>query len=296
MESASGLRDGSVLFLRNTLENAFIFHLWRMRTDQGTGKLLEEPRQLTHDTYDLSEISSSADGEEVVAVRGVNSHPNLYVADLPPASQYPRFNNVRRLTFTDTDEYPHSWTPDSQSVIFESHRNGHFDLFRQRIDQTDAQPLVISNDTKALARLSPDGKWVLYNEQLPSRRWKVMRIPLAGGTPETVVPDAAIGGEYNCALLPAGRCVLRTVQNDQFVFWDLDPCAWQRTRTGENRLDPGRNRRLGHLPGRIANRRPQSRSSRRQDTAGAARRARWHGREDGDRQGSQESVRRRLGR
>jgi len=223
MESASGLRDGSVLFLRNTLENPFIFHLWRMRTDQGTGKLLEEPRQLTHDTYDLSEISSSADGEEVVAVRGVNSHPNLYVADLPPASQYPRFNNVRRLTFTDADEYPHSWTPDSQSVIFESHRNVHFDLFRQRIDQTDAQPLVISNDTKALARLSPDGKWVLYNEQLPSRRWKVMRIPLAGGTPETVVPDAAIGGEYNCALLPAGRCVLRTVQNDQFVFWDLDP-------------------------------------------------------------------------
>ena len=43
------------------------------------------------------------------------------------------------LTFTDADEYPHSWTPDSRSVIFESFRNGNFDLFRQDIDQSDAQ-------------------------------------------------------------------------------------------------------------------------------------------------------------
>ena len=36
-------------------------------------------------------------------------------------------------------------------------------LFRQEIDQSDAQPLVISNDAKVLAHLSPDGKWILYN-------------------------------------------------------------------------------------------------------------------------------------
>ena len=90
MESACGLRDGSVLFLRNTIEEPFVYHLWKLRTDPGTGKFLEEPRLYTHEDYDLKEISASADGKEVVAVRGVNGHPNVYVADLPPARQYPR--------------------------------------------------------------------------------------------------------------------------------------------------------------------------------------------------------------
>ena len=120
MESACGLRDGSVLFLRNTIEQPFIYHLWKLRTDPQTGKFLDKPRLYTHVDYELKEISASADGKEVVAVRGVNGHPNVYVADLPPAGQYPRFMRVRRLTFTDADEYPHSWTPDSRSIIFES--------------------------------------------------------------------------------------------------------------------------------------------------------------------------------
>ena len=222
MESACGLRDGRVLFLRNTAEQPLIYYLWALRTDPNTGKFLDEPRQLTHEDYNLKEISASADGEGVVAVRAVNRHPNIYIADLPPGHHYPRFLHVRRLTFTDADEYPHTWTPDSRAVIFESIRNGNFDLFRQDIDQSGAQPLVVSNDAKVLAHLSPDGKWILYNQQHQNERWKVMRIPLKGGTAETILPDAGVAGDYNCSALPAGRCVFRTVQDDQFLFWDLD--------------------------------------------------------------------------
>jgi Tol biopolymer transport system component len=223
MESACSLRDGSVLFLRNTIEQPFIYHLWRLRTNPNTGKFLQQPRQLTQEDYDLKAISTSADGKQVVTVRGMNGHRNVYVADLPTAHQYPRFTRIRRLTYTDTDEYPHAWTPDSRSVIFESFRNGNFDLFGQEIDQSEAQPLAISNDAKVLAHVSPDGKWILYNEQHQKQRWSVMRIPLKGGPAETVLPDVGLQGEYNCAPYAAGRCVFRTVQNGQFVFWDLDP-------------------------------------------------------------------------
>jgi Tol biopolymer transport system component len=152
----------------------------------------------------------------------MNGRSNVYVADLP-AGQYPRFTHVRRLTFIDADEYPHAWTPDSRSVIFESNRNGNFDLFRQEIDQNDAQPLVISEGSTVLPRVSPDGKWVLYNEQDGKRRWRVMRIPLEGGPVKTVLADGGFEGEFSCALPPRGRCVFRTVKDHQFLFSVLDP-------------------------------------------------------------------------
>jgi eukaryotic-like serine/threonine-protein kinase len=223
MASACGLRDGRVLFLRNTIKNSLVYNLWSVRTDPSTGKFLEAPRQFTHHDYNLTEISASADGRDAVAVRAANRHPNVYVADLPPVRQVPRFARVRRLTFTDADEYPHAWTPDGRSVIFESDRNGHFDLFRQDIDQTAALPLIVSNDAKVLAHVSPDGKWILYNQQLQNEQWNVMRIPLQGGPAETILLEPGMVAEYNCSPLASGRCVFRTVQNGKYVFWDLDP-------------------------------------------------------------------------
>ena len=53
--------------------------------------------------------------------------------------------------------------------------------------------------------------------------WKLMRAPQQGGTPETVLVNMTLGGEFRCALQRNGRCVLRTVESDQFVFNELDP-------------------------------------------------------------------------
>jgi Tol biopolymer transport system component len=108
-------------------------------------------------------------------------------------------------------------------VIFESFRNGNFDLFRQEIDGSDAQPLLISNDAKVLPHISPDGQWVLYNEEHGKGRWSVMRLPLEGGPARATLANAGFEGNFTCALHRTGRCVLRTVQDHQFVFWDLRP-------------------------------------------------------------------------
>ena len=89
MESACGLNDGTILFLRNTAENSTVYNLWRLRTDLRTGRFLHPAQQLTHQDYTLKQISASPDGKELVAVRGVNSHPNIYVADLPQRTNTP---------------------------------------------------------------------------------------------------------------------------------------------------------------------------------------------------------------
>ncbi len=223
MESACGLDDGSILFLRNTPERSLDYELWKLRTDPQTGRFLKPPQQLTHQDYELKQISASPDGKKVVAVRDVDSHPNIYVADLPSTDQYPRFDRIRRLTFTDADEFPHAWTPDGRSLIFESSRNGNFDLFRQEIDRSEAQPLLLSDRYKALPRITPDGKWIFYNERTPTNRWDLMKFPMEGGPAQIVLANRPVQGEFACALGATGRCVTRTVQNGQFLFWDLNP-------------------------------------------------------------------------
>ncbi len=50
---------------------------------------------------------------------------------------------------------------------------------------------------------------------------KLMWVPIGGG-PQQLVPTGPFD-EFRCALTPGKRCVLRTIQNRQYVYWDLDP-------------------------------------------------------------------------
>jgi Tol biopolymer transport system component len=225
MTSACGLPDGRVLFLRWPSPARNVFHqLWELPTDPRTGRLQGPPRRLTHDeNISLSSLSASSDGKQVVTVRSMGGLPNIYVADLPPAGQVPDLLKSRRLTFSEADEYPHAWTADSRTIVFESDRNGRYDLYRQAIDQREAEPLVVSPISKVMAQLSPDGQWLLYRESRDQVTWKVMRVPVQGGTPQPVLTDMNLVGEFRCGLQAGARCVLRTVENDQFVFHELLP-------------------------------------------------------------------------
>jgi eukaryotic-like serine/threonine-protein kinase len=222
MTSACGLRDGRVLFLRwVSPEFTQVHQIWEVRTDPHTGRLRGRPRQLTHATdLTLSSISASDDGQQVVDVR-TTFRANIYVANLPPAGQFPRLLNIRRLTFVQASDFPHAWTRDGRSVIFESSRNGEYNLYRQSIDQREAEALVESPGDHVLEQISPDGKWVLYRwDEGGSRR--LMRVSVDGGSPAPVPINGEPGG-FRCPLETGTECVLRSVEDRQFVFHALDP-------------------------------------------------------------------------
>jgi eukaryotic-like serine/threonine-protein kinase len=228
MTSACGLPDGRVFFLRSvSVETLPENQLWEMRTDLGSGRALGSPRQVTHlqDSL-LANISASNDGREAIATVGANGYPNIYVADLSPTGrpsehQAPRMSNVRRLTYTLASDYPHAWTPDNQAVIFESSPNSHFDLFRQRIDRRDREPLVVSPEMKVMAQLTPDAQWLLFHQFAGQGSWKIMRVRPQGGTPEAVLPEGA-KVEFRCGIQRGARCVLRTTDGNQYVFYEFD--------------------------------------------------------------------------
>ncbi|MBV8866295.1 MAG: serine/threonine-protein kinase [Acidobacteriaceae bacterium] len=249
MTSACGLEDGRVLYLRwLSVTDTLLHQVWELRTDPKTGKVLGPPRQVTHSSdLMLSSISAAYDGSKVALVRR-SEYSNINIADLPPDKPVSKLVNIRRLTFAMADDYPHGWTPDNGAVIFESNRNGTFGLFRQKIDEGEPEPLLLSNADSVLPQASPDGKWVLYREDHEQRtKRKLMRVPMDGGTPEPV-PNTGNVEEFRCGRQPGSRCVVRSTENDQFVFYELDPLhgkgrelartGWSPSITGDWDLSP----------------------------------------------------------
>jgi hypothetical protein len=122
-----------------------------MRTAPKTGEVLGPPLQVTQSPdlgqfLGLSSIPATHDDSKIAVVRSSEQqNPNIYIADLPPGREVSKLLNIRRLTFMLGEDFPHAWTPDNHAVIVESNRNGHFGLFRQKIDEQEPEPLVLSD-------------------------------------------------------------------------------------------------------------------------------------------------------
>jgi Tol biopolymer transport system component len=265
MASACALKDGRVLFVRWIRPRQWLdTQLSEMRTDPKTGEVLEPPHPVTQPSADwveflaLSSISAAYDGSKIAVVRNsAQQNSNIYIADLPPGREVSKLLNIRRLTFILATDYPHAWTPDNDAVIFESNRNRpYYGLFRQKIDAQEPEPLVLSKTDNILAQVSPDGKWVLYREDREqSTKTRFMRVPMNGGTPEPL-PRTENIVDLHCGLQPGSRCVLRSPENDQFVFYEVDPLrgrgrelartGWSPARLGDWDISP--DSRLAAIP------------------------------------------------
>jgi eukaryotic-like serine/threonine-protein kinase len=233
INSASALPDGRILFLRWDNDDFTSAHeLWELKTDLATGALQGEPRKLANlpvnDTTHMLGLSVTANGQQAMAL--VRSAQNsVFVGDFDQSP--PRITNIRRLTLDDQTNYPHAWTVDSRSVIFESNRNGNFDLFKQDIDRRTPETIIATPNTEMLPQLAPDGRFVLYAVRHPEKEqpwhynpgsYTLMRVPIEGGTPQTV-PIGGLLDEFRCALGAGKRCVLRTtVPGESRTYYDLD--------------------------------------------------------------------------
>ncbi len=244
INSASALPDGRILFLRwNTPGSASADQLWEVKANLATGAFVGAPHQVAsladqNETH-IYGMSAAADGKLVMVLKR-SSQNAVFVADFAQAP--PRLTNIRRLTLDERTNYPHAWTRDSRAIVFESDRNGTWDLFRQGLNQRTPETIVATPLTEVLPQLGPDGRWVLYQARAPGAKLldrKLMRVPVQGGTPEEV----PIGGpldEFRCALGAGKRCVLRTtVRGEYYAFHDLDPLRGKGGELARTKWIPG---------------------------------------------------------
>ena len=246
--SAWPVRLASMLFIGPDPDNrAAGSDLWQVESDFHTARPIGLPRRLPLKPDWIRDVSASADAG-IVTMLHLRSAPTVYIGDY--SSSGPAIANVRHLTLDASSSFPHSWTADSRSVLFESDRRGTNDLFRQNIDSRLAEPLVATALEDFQANLAPDGKTVLFiqspvGQMLPASIW---RVPANGGRPEPVIASGGVD-EFRCPLPGGKRCVARTTEgHETFTFWELDPyhglgrklahAKWERNIYGDWALSP----------------------------------------------------------
>jgi len=197
-------------------------NLWAVSMDLRTGRPMGEARQITTGPDNKTDLSLSAEGRHLTFLRW-RGQAHVHVADIDIASG--RLSPTQRLNLDEGSNYPFTWTPDGESVIFTSDRDGRSHLFKQRVDQPVPDLLVGGSDAVMGARSNPDGSEVLYTVSPDSTGGnsgpRLMRLPLAGGAPQFVLRADGIEN-FQCARLPSTVCIFAKSSGGAVHFYTFD--------------------------------------------------------------------------
>ena len=212
------LPDGRVLFglyKGNSSES----DLWTISLDS-SGVASGKPSRVTNTTGSyVGALSASRDGKRLAIVT-IRYPFSIYVANLSKTG-----GNVEqplRLTNDSWNNWPMTWSPDSETLFYISARQN-FSIYRRRISSDATELFAGGPEHYSTASLSPDGAWLMAtgNIREPNKR-RLLRIPLSGGPSETVLPLTGPGG-VQCAFSGARICVLSEEIEKQVVFSSVDP-------------------------------------------------------------------------
>ena len=134
--------------------------LWMVEVDPRIGARAGKARRLTA-AQDLIDFSLHPEGRKLLAVKS-KSQSRLWVFPTASARLTDLSAGKPLTTGGFLDAYP-SWMPDGKALLFSSNRRGVTDVWKL-IPGPGATPtrLTTSRDNKEHARLSPDGRWVVF--------------------------------------------------------------------------------------------------------------------------------------
>lgn len=197
-------------------------NLWAAKID-ASSHLSGEPVRLARNSGWIASLTMTSDGKHLAMLRN-DLRDHVYVAQL--SADQNQLRDSRRLTLIESSDIPSAWTLDNKAVLFQSDRNGHPEIFKQRIDQAQAELLATSPNNSLLPRLSPDGTEVIY-ESLPpgapsNAELSIFAVPVPGGVPRKILSWNRVGN-LECTRKPADFCLFHATSNNQTHFIRFDP-------------------------------------------------------------------------
>lgn len=200
-------------------------NVWSIPLDSH-GRVVGTAQRLTATPDEVSALSASADSKRIAYTKNSLS-PVIYVAETDSGGK--RLGPLRRLTLDNWRNYPFSWTPDSKAVLVASDRDGTYHIFKQQIDRTVSEELLVGgSEGVMLPRLAPDNSTVLYEtwpklgESAAERH--LMRVSLAGGPAQTVLRQDAMGN-MQCARAPSTLCLYDARTTSEVLFFSFNPAT-----------------------------------------------------------------------
>ena len=204
------------------------YSLWQVSVEPRTGEAAAKPERVDQWSDVVpDDLAITADGRRLSFLKTRAWH-DVYLGELGPEGASMKLPH--RFTLDNRGSQPNDWTRDSQAILFSSDRNGRFQVFKQGLNQGVAESVVEGPGGDFGARLSPEGSWMLYVESphttpgaRPSPK-RLMRRPVAGGSPEMVLEEPAdLLWRFRCPLKPGSPCVLIEQEGKQATFYSLDP-------------------------------------------------------------------------
>ena len=219
-------------------------NIWQMRLDTRSGKPIEKPKRLTNwPQFCVDYLSVTADGKRLVFRESV-ARITTYVADLEASGT--RIANTKHFTLTESWDLPADWTADSKAILLISNRAGYYGIYKQSLNEATAKLLVPGMAGLRNPRMSADGNWVIFQRQIrpadPSSPSEVLRVPIAGGSPE-VISTARPGSFLLRARSPSALGAIAEPSEDrkQLVITAFDAVKGRGAELTRFALDPTTN-------------------------------------------------------
>ena len=204
---------------------------WVTRIDMQNGGLIEKPRRLTNWVgVSASGVSGTNDGKRLAFLQS-SSKGLGYVADLDKNGT--RIIASRRFPLKEGGEDSISeWSSDGRNAFMGMNRFDHYSVRVQELNSNTETPIVSSGAGFLLeeSAASPDGKWLILlvfpakGEANVNTTVQLMRVPITGGTPETVF-SMREGSSMFCARPPANLCAVGEESQDRrtMIVTEFDP-------------------------------------------------------------------------
>jgi serine/threonine protein kinase/Tol biopolymer transport system component len=242
------IAPGRFIYSRSTQRgSARTGDLWELSVDEGQGVPHGKSRRLTDwSGYSIHNLSATADGKRLAFLRSAH-HASALVGDL--AGIGTRLLNSRRLTIDDNINIALAWMPDSREVIFSSQRAATRQIYRQALEPGSTPQLMTSSPGTNfyMARLSPDGAWVIVEgESTGPYKMALYRVAIAGGLPQLLLPVDGLT-QYWCTNQAANFCVLGRpdTHKNELVISTFDPLIAKEKDLMRIALEPGTDAGVG---------------------------------------------------
>jgi len=217
-------------------------NLWQIDVDPSNLKAIGEPRRLTNWAgFCVQSMTASRNGRQLALTKRTDQS-NIYVGEL--AEHGDTLSDLRRISPEDRVEWPGAWSADSKVLFFQSDRTGNMNIYSQRMDSRNAEPVILDQDDNRAPVLSPDKQWVFYfawprsAPQVNSAR--LMRRQIGGGSPELILRANGLPGSaqtsyrvvmptmtgqpaFRCPSQPGPSCVLSEAGPHEVVFYSFAP-------------------------------------------------------------------------